>query len=148
MIEKVVVVGVKGSEPIYIYEKGALVKQLNQPSLPALTYYYGHLADYNDSDEGDNDRIIVTTRTLKQGQLLACERADDFCSMHDQRYGKRISYFLTYDSGRYGFESKETLERSYRALASTKKNVRRYCDQLRTYARFSGFHLSWVISRY
>lgn len=148
MREKVIVVTPKGCVPDAIYEKGAIIEE--PTDLPALTYHYGYLADHSDSESGDYDRIIVTTRRLSRGQVLSCERSEQFCSMYDEQYGQRIVYYLTYDAGNRGNTNDKTLERSYRGLLSTRKNIRRYFDKLQADScrRLKDFHLSWFIPRY
>ena len=149
MREKVIVVSPKGFVPDFIYQGGAIVKQADNPPLPELFYNYGHLADHSDSQDGDYDRIIVTTRRLARGQVLICEPTKDTLKVNDARYGnKRITYILTYDAGNYPTERAETLARSYRGLLTTRKNVRRYCDLLKTNPRFTQIGLSWYYVRY
>ena len=144
MKEKVIVVSPKGIRPDFIYQNGKIVEQVNTPALPKLLYHYGHLVDRSDSQDEPCNRIIITSRRLKQGQVLVCQPTDDIFSVEDANYNDaRITYVLTYDAGNYGAESDTTLCRSYRSLISTRKNIRRYCDLLSSKNRFKQFHLSW-----
>lgn len=147
-LEQVIVVTPKGHLPNYIYQAGKIVEDLNDPVLPKLTYHYGHLVNHSDSEEGDYDRVIVTTRALKQGQILECKLTDDFFSMYDAVYGKTIIYRLTYDCGNINASHSELLERYSRGLSTTRKNIRRYFDQISNISRFDELHLSWFIPRY
>ena len=141
--ETVIVVSPKGYRPDFIYQNGAIVKQVNVPALPPLLYHYGCLVDSSNSPDQSCDRIIISSRPLKQGQILTCEPTSDVYSLYDRDRGATISYILTYDAGNRGAEREITLYRSYRSLDSTRKNIRRYCDLIYNKRRFDQFNLPW-----
>ena len=146
MKEKVIVVSPKGTEPKFNYLKNPIVNQINTPPIPKLLYHYGYVVDQNNLKNKSYDRIIVTTRRLKQNQVLICELSEDTCTIDDIKYGVNITFSLTYDAGNYDNESSSILTRSYRGLKSTRKNVRKYCDSLWDNPQFKAkqIGLSWA----
>ena len=96
--EILVVVTPKGESPDYIYEKGELVNVFNEQYSPYLSYNYGIVEGTNDSDEKENDRIIVSKRELKRNQRIKAYLTDLKIEVEDKAYpGKICVYRVSVD---------------------------------------------------
>lgn len=140
--QQIIVVTPKGSYYDHVYENGALVYDGNNYNLPPALYNYGFVKTKNDSDPGDYDRIIVSYRRLKRGQVIKCVLSEHCFSFYDSHYDKRVKYFFTYDVG--ASFSQDAFKRALRCTKNTKKAVMKTIEFFKVHnAEDKAFSITW-----